>query len=286
MYNPRHSYLSTGTTNTYPSTLSPNATTPYPLTPPVSPQKPHGHASKLHRSSKRNLRTSVSVASLNPIKETRDRETRTNKGQDGDGVGRGNAGYVPLPVSDQPPSTPSKDVPRPASAAAGTVRQPNLVSQSAVRAATARPPSVLQNQHRPSSVRPGNIAAASTRPTIGLGITTNPSAEIDTRMSALQVVAKPKRPKPIDVNPRKKETESMADEWERELIHSARNFAIDDSRETARDKGKGKGVEWERAGASQADVDPLRDAEDRSRRDAKGERGKSQPLPGGLPGSN
>jgi len=67
----------------------------------------------------------------------------------------------------------------------------------------------------------------------------------------------------------------MADEWERELIHSAKKLHIGMAQQQATGKGKGKGsdLEWERAGTWQED-DPIREAEDRTRRDVKGEKGK------------
>ena len=67
----------------------------------------------------------------------------------------------------------------------------------------------------------------------------------------------------------------MADEWERELIHSAKKLHIGTAQQQATGKGKGKGsdLEWERAGTWQED-DPIREAEDRTRRDVKGERGE------------
>jgi hypothetical protein len=67
----------------------------------------------------------------------------------------------------------------------------------------------------------------------------------------------------------------MADQWERELIQSARNLDIGlPSQQGGKGKGVNRDTEWERAGSWQAEVDPIREAEDRSRRDAKGEKGK------------
>jgi hypothetical protein len=107
---------------------------------------------------------------------------------------------------------------------------------------------------------------------VGLGLTIDRPNKVITQIKPVQAIAQPKRPKPIDVNPKK---ESMADEWERELIHSARKLHITMPQQQAAGKGKGKGndTEWERAGTWQED-DPLREAEDRSRRDVKGERGE------------
>jgi hypothetical protein len=270
MYNPRHSLISTHTTTTYPSTLSSSA----PLTPPASPR----HSSRLHRSSKRQLRTATSTASLKPINEDGGKqewaEVMRRQGNGGDVHTTppaslrpsSGAGGATLKVPSRPTSThvtPSPE--RPSSTARPSSTQPR---SSATQTGRSQPKTSVERSRTPNPTMPPNNAL------VGLGLTLDQPNTVITSIKPVQAIAQPKRPKPIDVNPNK---ESMADEWERELIHSARNLHISMSQQQSTAKGKGKGtkdMEWERSGSWQEEVDPMREAEDRSRRDLKGERGE------------
>jgi hypothetical protein len=269
MYNPRHSFIST-TNTTYPSTLSPNPTlnTLPDSTTPASPR----HPARLHRSSKRHLRTSASIASLKPIEEDANPQGVRRERKEGDI--RGNA----IPESLRPSSMASTQAPsRPLST---SVPRTQVTAPIASRPKSAQSPSARQPerlQPKPSTERMQPTSAPKPQPTVtGLGLTMDQPKKIVTQIKPVQAIAQPKRPKPIDVNPKK---ESMADEWERELIHSARTLHISMPQQQAtsgkgQNKGKGSDLEWERAGTWQED-DPIREAEDRSRRDVKGERGVS-----------
>jgi hypothetical protein len=271
MYNPRNSYISTN--STYPSTLSSNPTLNAPPTPPASPR----HPARLHRSSKRHLRTSASVASLKPIDETpRVEGSGGTRRADHEVSGRGNVEAIPNSL--RPSSMVSSDTAvspvRPSSANTSSTR---TAAPSSTRPSSAQPTSTRQNERIPPKQPTGRMRSAPApqlQPALaGLGLTIDKPNKVITQIKPVQAIAQPKRPKPIDVNPKK---ESMADEWERELIHSARKLHITMPQQQAAGKGKGKGndMEWERAGTWQED-DPVREAEDRSRRDVKGERGKS-----------
>ena len=148
---------------------------------------------------------------------------------------------------------------------------------STSRPSSTQPTQVGRTQPKPSSerIRTPNPSMPQNSALIGLGLTLDQPNTVITSIKPVQAIAQPKRPKPIDINPKK---ESMADEWERELIHSARNLHVGmpQQQSTGNGKGKGKGakdLEWERSGSWQEEVDPIREAEDRSRRDMKGERG-------------
>lgn len=271
MYNPRNSYISTN--STYPSTLSSNPTLNAPPTPPASPR----HPARLHRSSKRHLKTSASVASLKPIDETAQVEGSGGARRAVDeGRGRGNVDAIPHSL--RPSSMVSSDSTiapvRPASANTSSTR---TAAPTSTRPSSAQPTSTRQNERilpKQPTERMRSAPAPQLQPALaGLGLTIDKPNKVITQIKPVQAIAQPKRPKPIDVNPKK---ESMADEWERELIHSARKLHITMPQQQASGKGKGKGndMEWERAGTWQED-DPIREAEDRSRRDVKGERGKS-----------
>lgn len=179
------------------------------------------------------------------------------------------AGGATLKVPSRPTSTqvvprpePPKSVSRPSSIQPRSSTTPVPVSRS-------QPKSSAERTRTPNPSIPQSTAL------IGLGLTLDQPNTVITSIKPVQAIAQPKRPKPIDVNPKK---ESMADEWERELIHSARNLHVGmpQQQSTGNGKGKGKGakdLEWERSGSWQEEVDPIREAEDRSRRDMKGERG-------------
>ena len=271
MYNPRNSYISSN--STYPSTLSSNPALNAPPTPPASPR----HPARLHRSSKRHLRTSASVASLKPIDETdRVGVSGGTRREVQEGSRRENVEAIPNSL--RPSSMLSSDTTispvRPASANTLSTR---TVAPTSSRPSSAQPISSRQGdriQPRQSTERIRSAPAPQPQPVLaGLGLSIDKPNKVITQIKPVQAIAQPKRPKPIDVNPKK---ESMADEWERELIHSARKLHITMPQQQASGKGKGKGndMEWERAGTWQED-DPIREAEDRSRRDVKGERGKS-----------
>ena len=271
MYNPRNSFISTNTTTTYPSTLTSNT----PLTPPASPR----HPSRLHRSSKRHLRNSASNASLRPINETGGQlewaEVMRKDGIKGDvdntpaslrpsfGAGAGAKG-----ATTKVPSRPTSTHVTPSS------QGPIITS----RPSSTQPTRVGRTQSKPSTerTRTPNPSIPQNTALIGLGLTLDQPDTVITSIKPVQAIAQPNRPKPIDVNPKK---ESMADEWEREIIHSARNLHVGmpQQQSTGNGKGKGKGakdLEWERSASWQEEVDPIREAEDRSRRDMKGERGE------------
>ena len=276
MYNPRNSFISNS--STYPSTLSSNPTLNAPPTPPASPR----HPARLHRSSKRHLRPSSSVASLKPIHEAAQGEKRVG-GASADAQEENQPGNVnTIPISLRPSSMadadPAVSPARPASANPSSTR---TVAPTGNRPSSVQPTSTRQNeriQPRMSNerIRSAPAPAPQSQPTLaGLGLTIDKPDKVITQMKPEQAIAQPKRPKPIDVNPKK---ESMADEWERELIHSARKLHITLPQPQAASKGKGNrnDTEWERAGTWQED-DPIREAEDRSRRDMKGERGELSP---------
>jgi hypothetical protein len=271
MYNPRNSFISTN--STYPSTLSSNPTLNAPPTPPASPR----HPARLHRSSKRHLKPSASIASLKPIDESAQVEGSGGARRPVDeGRGRGNIDAIPNSL--RPSSMASTDLAvlpsRPASVNTSSTR---TAAPTSTRPSSAQPTSTRQNERIPPkqpTERMRSAPAPQHQPALaGLGLTIDKPNKVITQIKPVQAIAQPKRPKPIDVNPKK---ESMADEWERELIHSSRKLHINIPQQQASGKGKGKGndMEWERAGTWQED-DPIREAEDRSRRDVKGERGKS-----------
>jgi hypothetical protein len=139
MYNPRNSYISTN--STYPSTLSSNPTLNAPPTPPASPR----HPARLHRSSKRHLRTSASVASLKPIDETsRVEGSGGTRRADHEVSGRGNVEAIPNSL--RPSSMVSSDstIPpvRPASANTSSTR---VVAPTSTRPSSVQPVSSRQN---------------------------------------------------------------------------------------------------------------------------------------------
>jgi hypothetical protein len=271
MYNPRNSYISTN--STYPSTLSSNPTLNAPPTPPASPR----HPARLHRSSKRHLRPSASVASSKPIDETAQVEGSGGARRAVD-EGRGQGNVDAISNSLRPSSIASADSTitpvRPSSANTSSTR---TAAPTSTRPSSAQPTSTGQNERIPpkqSTERMRSAPAPQPQPALaGLGLTIDKPNKVITQIKPVQAIAQPKRPKPIDVNPTK---ESIADEWERALIHSARKLHITMAQQQASGKGKGKGNDmgWERAGTWQED-DPIREAEDRSRRDVKGERGES-----------
>jgi len=268
MYNPRNSFISTN--STYPSTLSSNPLLDAPPTPPASPR----HPARLHRSSKRHLRTSTSTASLKPIDETALVEG-SGGGTRRENHGESRRGNVdPTPNSLRPSSMASIDsTVSPARPASTNTSSTRTVAPTSTRPSSAQPVNE-RIHHKQSTERMRSAPAPQSQPAlVGLGLTIDKPGKVITQIKPVQSIAQPKRPKPIDVNPRK---ESMADEWERELIHSARKLHITMPQQQAAGKGKGKGndMEWERAGTWQED-DPIREAEDRSRRDVKGEKGKS-----------
>lgn len=270
MYNPRTSFISTN--STYPSTLSSNPALNAPPTPPASPR----HPARLHRSSKRHLRTSASVASLKPIDEAVQESGGRARRDVHEGSRRGNVEAIPDSL--RPSSMISSDSTiapvRPASANTLSAR---TVAPTSTRPSSAQPISSRQGdriQPKQSTERMRSAPAPQPQSVLaGLGLSIDKPNKVITQIRPVQAIAQPKRPEPIDVNPKK---ESMADEWERELIHSARKLHITMPQQQASGKGKGKGndMEWERAGTWQED-DRIREAEDRSRRDVKGERGKS-----------
>lgn len=273
MYNPRNSFISTNTNATCPSTLSPNPT-PSGLPDPGTPASPR-HPARLHRSSNRHLRTSASVASLKPIDETAGVEVNAlpSGGMRRDrreGEERGNVNIIPnsLRPSLMASTAATVSPARPSSANTGSDLMP---APTSTRPRSAQPISTRPKERTHSTDKMRSAPAS--QPTLtGVGLTIDKPNKPITSIKPVQAIAQPKRPKPIDVNPKK---ESMADEWERELIHSARKVHITMPQQQASVKGKGKGsdMEWERAGTWQED-DPIREAEDRSRRDVKGERGE------------
>jgi len=276
MYNPRNSFISTS--STYPSTLSSNPTLNAPPTPPASPR----HPARLHRSSKRHLRPSTSVASLRAIDETAQGVRRVG-GTSGDvreGNRRGNVDTIPISLrpSSMASADPAVSPARPASANPSLTRRaaPTNNRPSSVQPTSPRQNERIQPKQSNERMRSAPAPTPQPQPTLaGLGLTIEKPNTFITQIKPVQAIAQPKRPNPIDVNPKK---ESMADEWERELIHSARKLHITMPQQQAAGKGKAKGndMEWERAGTWQED-DPIREAEDRSRRDVKGERGRLSP---------
>lgn len=300
MFNPRHSFISTSSATTYPSTLSPPKSLKASITPPASPHT----SSRLHRSSRRNLRTSASSNALWTIVE--DVKVRTDKA------------HVTTPRSQAQMEVSNNSTAVPASArtvAAGTdLPQPRPSSQNAALSRPAsRPSSVhtvkawaqkVSDDHQPPS-RSASTALPTTaavkakpsrdriretsttgqpvnKPINGLGLDTGvntkeqpPAASVPNRS---QRVAQPRKPEPLNVNPRK--TESMADEWERELIQSAKNLRFDPPPDKGKSREVERDIEWEKSGRWQAEVDPTREVEDRQRRDAGREIGEywSQPA--------
>ena len=289
MFNPRHSFISTASATTYPSTLSPPRSSSALLTSsPTSPRQNHPH--RLHRSSKRNLRVSASSSALKAIVED----------------GRGGAGktlshrmsaltlaqptQAPGPMS-RPSSSSMTSQSRPSLNLTPTDRPPTRPAPvESVQAwarhvnqnqkASSRPTSTVQQSN--STVKPKHpkettgpqppTQLRNLNQSTGLGLVTGPPArqKAPTQPTAKSSktaarVAQPRKPEPIDVNPKRQD--SFADEWERELLQSAKNphFELPES------KGKGrevqKDIEWERSGRWQADVDPTREAEDMKRRD-------------------
>lgn len=278
MYNPRNSFVSNS--STYPSTLSSNPTLNAPPTTPASPR----HPARLHRSSKRHLRPSASVASLKPVDETAQGELRLGAtSRDVQGDRRGNVDTIPISLrpSSMARADPAVSPARPASPASENASSTRTTAPINTRSSSVQPTSTRQNERiQPKQsnerMRSAPATAPQPQPTLaGLGLTIDKPNKVITQIKPVQAIAQPKRPKPIDVNPKK---ESMADEWERELIHSARKLHITMPQQQATGKGKGKKnyMEWERAGTWQED-DPIREAEDRSRRDVKGERGRLSP---------
>lgn len=287
MFNPRHSFISTSSATTYPSTLSPPQKSSAPLHSPTSPRHPH----RLHRSSKRNLRTSASSSALKSIIE--------------DGKGRSEKtlsqrmSILAIPGADRPTDPPKRSITTsPAMPAIATTARPDnyslppsrIPSRSMsvetvkewartvddTRKEQSRPTSTVQptsSTVKPKSSRdvvrldvPGQSKVSVHPMSTGLGL--NTGQPLRPVQNPLARVAQPRKPEPINVNPRKKQDSfSFADEWERELIQSAKNphYVIPET------KGKGrevqKDIEWEKSGRWQADVDPAREAEDRQRRD-------------------
>lgn len=302
MFNPRHSFISTSSATTYPSTLSPPRTSSIPLGSPTSPRQNHPH--RLHRSSKRNLRPSASSSALKAIIEDgkagqgkmlshrmstltlapgATRQSDPSVTRVAPASAAQSSGRIPpaRPASQLTPE--SRPPPRPASAE--TV-QAWAQRVNDIQKASSRPTSTVQSSN--SAVKPtkpsrdeskSRVPTQHPRPptqssSLGLGLVTSPSVQDPSKTpNPVARVAHSRKPEPINVNPKKQD--SFADEWERELIASAKNphFELPDP------KGKGREVqndiEWERSGRWQADVDPTREAEDMKRRDNGREIGKS-----------
>lgn len=294
MFNPRHSFISTSSATTYPSTLSPPKSVNKPLSSPTSPR----HSSRLHRSSKRNLRTSASTNALRSIAEDAKARTQTqlrpapdvSVHQDDRTVRPTSANSLPAATNGATPRSRSQNVvpvrPTSRTSSADTVK---AWAQNVRTEQSSTPQPVRSTSTVPSSstVKPKSsrdqLAAATIRPASTLSDSLKLDAGIPARQPSKNSVkrdprvAQPRKPEPINVNPGK--TESMADEWEKELIQSAKNLRFEP---TQAEKGKSKEVqnvlEWERSGRWQAEVDPTREMEDRQRRDAGREIGKSALL--------
>jgi hypothetical protein len=292
MFNPRHSFISTSSATTYPSTLSPPRTSSVPLASPTSQNHPH----RLHRSSKRNLRPSASSSALKAIVEDGRNATGRMLSHRMSSLALGDSpNAAPAVAPKNSPSATGAHT-RPSSHLTPVFRPPSRpASSESVQAWAQKVNDNQRTSSRPTSTAQTSTSTVRSKPSrdlmkpqvptepksqsqaTSLGLVTAPPDQ--TVQSAVKApslparVAQPRRPEPVNVNPGQQD--SFANEWERELIQSAKNphFQLPDS------KGKGrevqKDIEWERSGRWQADVDPTREAEDLRRRDNGREIGES-----------